>query len=519
MEAMACVEFRTGRPAPNRAGYASSRSHRATDWPRRASLLRTGLVAVVLCVAAAGSRAVLMDRLPPEVASALERAKVPADTLSVVVRDVVGSADSGLAWRADASVNPASLMKLVTTGAALDLLGPAWVWSTHVWLLGRVRNAGTDGLLEGDLVIKGNGDPKLVLERVWLLLRKIRQAGVREIRGDIVLDRTAFIVADRSAAEFDGEPLRPYNAQPDALLLNYKSVILSFLPEAARGVARVVAEPALAGVRVDAEVPLGTGRCDDWRSALKLEATDPLRIHFAGALPAACGERNWPLAYADPASYNARLVAALWRESGGVLTGEVRDGRAPAGVKPTLTFESPPLAEVVRDINKYSNNVMARQLFLTLGLQLEGSGTPDGARSVLQRWLREQVDTRASEVVIDNGAGLSRDARISAEILSIVLQRAWAGPVMPEFVASLPITGADGTLRRASASAAAGRAHLKTGSLRDVAAIAGYLLAPGGRRLVLVAIVNHPNAAAARPALDALVDWAMSPQAQAVLQP
>ena len=163
----------------------------------------------------------------------------------MVVRDVAGSADSGLAWRADANVNPASLMKLVTTGAALDLLGPAWVWSTDVWFVGRLRNAGPDGLLEGDLVIKGNGDPKLVLERVWLLLRKIRQAGVREIRGDIVLDRNAFVVADRSAAEFDGEPLRPYNAQPDALLMNYKSVMLNFLPEAARGVARVIAEPPL----------------------------------------------------------------------------------------------------------------------------------------------------------------------------------------------------------------------------------------------------------------------------------
>jgi serine-type D-Ala-D-Ala carboxypeptidase/endopeptidase (penicillin-binding protein 4) len=503
---------------PTRIARASSRPQRATCRTHRASPLRTGLVTATLCLVAAASPAASVDGLPPEVVSALARAKVPAEALSAVVRDVAGSADGGLAWRAESSVNPASLMKLVTTGAALDLLGPAWVWSTEVWFQGRLRNAGPDGLLEGDLVIKGSGDPKLVLERVWLLLRKIRQAGVREIRGDVVLDRTAFVVADRSEADFDGEPLRPYNAQPDALLMNYKSVMLSFVPEAARGVARVVAEPALAGVRVDAEVPLGNGRCDDWRGALKLDAADSLRLRFAGTFPALCGERNWPLAYPDPATYNARLVAALWRESGGALTGEVRDGRAPAGVKPALTFESPPLAEVVRDINKYSNNVMARQLFLTLGLQFEGSGTPDGARAVLQRWLREQVGARASEIVIDNGAGLSRDARISAETLAIVLQRLWAGPVMPEFVASLPIAGADGTLRRVSPSGA-GRAHLKTGSLRDVAAVAGYLLAPGGRRLVLVAIVNHPNAAAARPALDALVDWAMSARAQAALRP
>jgi len=123
----------------------------------------------------------------------------------------------------------------------------------------------------------------------------------------------------------------------------------------------------------------------------------------------------------------------------------------------------------------------------------------------------------AAEIEIDNGSGLSRDARISADALALLLQRAWASPVMPEFMASLPISGSDGTLRRSTALSAAGRAHLKTGSLRDVVAVAGYLLAPDGRRYVLVAIINHPRAAAARPALDALVEWAMSARGQAVL--
>ena len=460
-----------------------------------------------------------MDSLPPEVASALARAKLPADALSVVVRDVAGSADSGLAWRADASVNPASLMKLVTTGAALDLLGPAWVWSTDVWFVGRLRNAGPDGLLEGDLVIKGNGDPKLVLERVWLLLRKVRQAGVREVHGDIVIDRGAFVVADRSPADFDGEPLRPYNAQPDALLLNYKSVTLSFTPEPARGVARIVADPALAGVRVDAEVPLATGRCDDWRGALKLDAPTRCASAFRAPFPRPAASATGR----SPTPIRRPTTRASWTRCGASPAACSPAKCATAGRGGRRSQPSPSSrrrsAEVVRDINKYSNNVMARQLFLTLGLQFEGSGTPEAARAVLQRWLREQVGTRAAEVVIDNGAGLSRDARISAQTLAIVLQHAWAGPAMPEFMASLPIWGADGTLRRASASAGAGRAHLKTGSLRDVAAVAGYLLAPDGRRLLLVAIVNHPNAAAARPALDALVDWAMSARAQVALRP
>ncbi len=457
--------------------------------------------------------------LPPEVIAALERAKVPPEALSATLLEA-GSAAPGWAWKTRQPVNPASLMKLVTTFAALDLLGPAWAWSTPVWLQGSVRNPGPEGVLEGDVVIKGSGDPKLVLERVWQLLRRVRQAGVREVRGDIVLDRSAFSDAEQSPGDFDGEPLRPYNAQSDALLLNYKSLLLTFTPDPVRGVASIVSEPPLAGVRVDAAVPLGSAACDSWRSALKPDVADPTRIRFQGAYPTGCGEKVWPQAYADAKSYNARLIEAMWRESGGGLSGSVRDGNAPS-VKPSFEFASPPLADVVRDINKFSNNLMAQQLFLTLGLQLRGRGSSDAARAVLQPWLLDKLGERAGDIVVDNGSGLSRENRVSADALALLLQRAWASAVMPEFVSSLPISGLDGTLRRSPGMAAAkvvGRAHLKTGSLRDVSAVAGYLLAPNGKRYVLVAIINHPNANAARPALDALVEWALSPRAQAALR-
>ncbi len=460
--------------------------------------------------------AVAQTALPTEVAAALGRAKVPPVALSAVVQEV-GGAVPDLAWRGKASVNPASVMKLVTTYAALDLLGPAWTWSTPVWLHGSVRNPGPDGVLEGDLVIRGSGDPKLVLERLWLLLRRVRQAGVRDIRGDIVLDRSAFSDAGPSPADFDGEPLRPYNAQPDALLLNYKSLLLTFTPDAARGVASVGSDPPLAGLNVDAAVPLVAGACDNWRAALKADASDPARIRFRGSYQAACGEMLWAQAYADPKSYNARLIEALWRESGGTLSGTVRDGSAP-DTRASFEFISPPLADVVRDINKFSNNLMAQQLFLTLGLQFRSAGSTDAARAVLEPWLLDKLGDRAADVAIVNGSGLSRESRVTADALALLLQRAWASPVMPEFISSLPISGLDGSLRRSPGLAGAnvvGRAHLKTGSLRDVTALAGYLLAPDGRRYVLVAIVNHPNASAARPALEALVAWALARHAPA----
>ncbi len=466
----------------------------------QAGLRLLALIALALGLALP-ARAIVGPRgLPHEVEAALERAKVPREALVAIVQEV-GSNSARLSWQPERPVNAASLMKLVTTDAALELLGPAWSWNTPVWLQGSVH----DGVLDGNLVVKGSGDPKLVLERVWLLLRRVQQLGVREIRGDIVLDRSAFSGVEQNPGDFDGEALRPHNVQSDALLLNYRSLLITFTPDVARGVAIVAVEPPLAGVRTDATVPLSDTPCDDWRATLKGEFTDPARLHFAGAYPGACGERQWPLAYVDPRSYNERMLVGLWREMGGTLTGVVREGMAPPAL-PSFVLNSPPLAEVVRDINKYSNNAMAQQLFLTLGSMLRGSGTREAARDVLQQWLAARFGAAARSTVIDNGSGLSRDARTSALLLARLLQSAWASPVMPELVSSLPVIGVDGTMERTKTIL--GRAHLKSGSLRDVTGVAGYVLSASGRRYVVVGIINHPNAGAARPALESLVQWA-----------
>ncbi len=449
---------------------------------------------------AAATRAVSERALPASVEAALSRSGVPREAMVAWVQEV-DAPRPRLAWQADRPANPASLMKLVTTFAGLELLGPAFTWATPVWLQGPVSN----GVLSGDVVIKGTGDPKLVIERLWLLVRRLQQAGVREIRGDIVMDRSAFVPGELNPADFDGEPLRPYNAGADALLLNYRAVLLTIVPDPARGVATIAVDPPLAGVRSDATVALLPGACDDWRGALKSDFTDPARLRFAGGFAAACGEKVWPIAYADPKSYNERVLAGLWQEEGGRLSGVVRDGTAPTSA-PSFELRSPALAEVVRDINKLSNNVMAQQLFLTLGATQRGAGTPEAARAVLRQWLHGRVGAAADAAVIVNGSGLSRDSRLSAALLGRLLQAAWSSAVMPELMSSLPVAGIDGTLRRSKG--VPGRAHLKTGSLRDVVGVAGYVLADSGRRYVVVGIVNHPNANAARPALEALGEWA-----------
>ncbi len=461
--------------------------------------------------------------LPESVTSALARARVPLDSVSLLVVEADGQSAPRLSHRADAPMNPASVMKLVTTYAALDLLGPAYTWRTPVWVEGGItpglQGAPQEGVLKGNLSIAGQGDPKLVLERVWLLLRRVQGLGIRKIEGDIVLDRSAFAVPEADPADFDGEPLRPYNAAPDALLLNFKSVVMTLTPDTAAGVARIQYDPPLWGVQMPATVPLAgakSGPCGDYRTTLHADFSDPQRLRFSGNYNASCGEKIWAVAYADPKSYNARMIEGLWRSMGGQLTGSVRDGPAPA-TPATFELSSPALAEVIRDINKFSNNVMAQQLFLTLARATPNNGerlaapplpaTREVAREVVRQWWQQRISP--SDVpTLDNGSGLSRQARVSAQGLARLLQVAYASPFMPELMSSLPIAGLDGTLRRSRATPAS--AHLKTGSLRDVTALAGYVLSSSGKRLCLVAIVNHANAPAVKPAFDALLDWAIS---------
>ena len=454
-------------------------------------------IRLACCLLTWAAGAALSQALPPEVETALAEQGLPRDAVVIMVAPAEGGAPR-VAHRVDTPVNPASIAKLATTYAALDLLGPTFAWTTPVYFDGPVRL----GVLQGNLILKGQGDPKLVIERLWLLLHRVRAMGVHTITGDILIDRSAFALPPHDPAAFDGQPLRPYNASPDALLVNFKAVTVTLTPDGTQ--TRVRAEPPLAGVQWPATVPLSAQPCGDWITGLGADFRNLAHVRFSGSFPRACGEQAWQIAFPDADGYGARAVAAMWKEVGGHLHGEVREGAVPAGLAPAFEFSSPPLAEVIRDINKFSNNVMAQQVFLTLSLQQRGTGTFDGSREVLRTWWRERFG--GEPPVTENGAGLSRNESITARQLAQLLQAAWVSPLMPDLVASLPALGLDGTLRRQRQNV--GLAHLKTGSLNEVSGVAGYVHGPQGRRYVLVAIANHRRASAIRPAVQALVEWA-----------
>jgi D-alanyl-D-alanine carboxypeptidase/D-alanyl-D-alanine-endopeptidase (penicillin-binding protein 4) len=449
----------------------------------------------------------LAQPIPPTIAAALARAGVPPSAVSLLVQPLDGG-PARLRQRVQAPMNPASVMKLVTTFAALDQLGPDFTWDTRFYADGTLDN----GVLDGNLVIRGGGDPKWVIERISADFQALRERGVREVRGDIVLDPGIFDVPAHDPGAFDDAPMRPYNSAPSGLLVNFKSLLLHFAPDPASRSASVTSEPPLAGLTVQASVPLSSDDCASWRSALRADFSNPDHIGFEGSYSARCGEQIWPVAYVDPASYAARVLSAAFAASGGVLHGRVRQGPTPASARLILQAHSLPLSAIIADVNKFSNNVMAQQVFLTLSAQQFGQGSFAASREVLARWWRHTFGAGGPTApVLDNGSGLSRAGRISALALAQLLRTAAQRSTADVFEQSLPLAGVDGTAasmrERGAAPDALGQARLKTGTLRDVAALAGYATGLSGRRYVLVGLINHPNAPAARAALDALVEW------------
>jgi len=472
--------------------------------PRRrliAGVALAGLVAL-----AGGAPPAAAAELPRAVGRAFLDQGVPLNRVAIVVQEV-DKLQPLFTLDPDRPMNPASVMKLVTTYAALDLLGRDYRWKTEAYLGGPL----TRGTLKGDLILKGYGDPKITVEQWQAFMDALRRAGLDRIDGDLALDRSYFALPEHDAALFDHEPLKPYNVGPDALLVNFKSVRFVFTPDAAATGVKVVAEPALADVAVGPPPPLGASDCGDWRSAVGATfVNDAARaqITFGGRYPATCGEREWWVALLDHPHYVHGIFTALFRDAGGAFAGGVREGRAPRGSAPFATLESPPLYDIVRDVNKLSNNVMAQQIFLTLATtSAPPPATPAKASDAVKRWLRGH-GIAIPGLVIENGSGLSRKERISARGLARLLLAADKSPVRDEFASSLAVAATDGTVaRRFQNGTVAGQALLKTGTLEGVRALAGYVIDAQGRRFAVAALVNHANAARAAPALDHLVQW------------
>lgn len=361
----------------------------------------------------------------------------------------------------------------------------------------------------GPLYLKAGGDPLLTIEDLWGLLRELRLRGIKNL-GEVVVDRSRFGRVSTDPGEFDGAPDRPYNASPDAMMVGLGAVRLLFQPDRQARKWIPIIDPPLQGIRVNGDIKWSTVACPG-SPAIATQVVPSgkgIVVNVSGTAAGSCGEFSvYRLALSQP-DYFSGLFQMLWKELGGTLAKGIVQGKVPAGAEPVVWHDSESLADTIRVINKQSNNVMARTLFLTLGAERLGAGaTPStGAAAALAVLQEQKVDTRGW--VLDNGAGLSREGRLTAEGLAGMLDRAWNSPLMPEFISSLAISGVDGTVRRRlRADEVKGMAHLKTGTLRNVRALAGYVLGASGKRYILVSIVNDERSAAVRAFDDALVSW------------
>ncbi len=501
---------RVGRWQWSERGNKLSVMDIATGTGKRAkvAILRCVAAAAVVAFAAPMPLAAKTSVLPRPVLEAAKKHSVPESAISIVVQSVQQDRTL-LSINADVARNPASTVKLLTTFSALETLGPAYTWPTEAYADGELG----EGTLDGDLVLKGYGDPFLITERFWRFLWDLKERGVDHITGDLVLDNSFFYLPPSDPAEFDGQPHRVYNAVPDALVVNFQSTQFQLIPKKQLGSVDVITSPPLANLTVTNRMRLVNGRCraQHYRPAMRIEERrSGHAVLLEGEYSADCYESTVHRLLGDPRKHLHGVFLALWAQLGGTIDGELRIGVKPDDAVLLTSMASPPLSEQIRGMNKFSNNLMTRQLLLTMGAELFGKpGTLEKGRDAVSAWVAMH-DLEFPALVLDNGSGLSRITQISASELAMLLEVAFASPYMPEFMSSLPLASIDGTMRRRlHDEPISGRAHIKTGSLNGVSAMAGYVLSERGERLAVVLIINHPGVSSWQGKLiqDELLRW------------
>lgn len=445
------------------------------------------------------------NQLPGSISSLLNKYGIPVSAVSVDVRDAQTN-QSVLSINSTTPRNPASVIKLLTTLSALEILGPDYTWETRYFIDGKLQ----DQTLNGNLILQGSGDPFLTVERLWHQVLSIRQRGIKTITGDLIIDNTLFDLPPHNPGAFDKQATRLYNVGADAALVNFSAT--RFVMHPLNGGVSVSADPPMAGLKVINKLKAAPGKCKSknagWSYAV--DRGEQITVTFSGSYRSRCGQHSIARALIDNPQYTYRLFKYLWHSSGGELQGSYRLGRIPVDLDSLLTYPSEPLADVITSINKHSNNVMTRNLFLTLNAQTENvPATMDGARKMIRNWLVVNGISMAG-FYIDNGSGLSRKTRITNQSLAELLHRGWNSNYRPEFLSSLSLSSLDGTMRkRLRDSGLQGRARIKTGLIQGVRSMAGYVNARVNRQYIVSMMIesNKVNYWNGNEIQDALLKW------------
>ncbi|MFT4580463.1 MAG: D-alanyl-D-alanine carboxypeptidase/D-alanyl-D-alanine-endopeptidase (penicillin-binding protein 4) [Gammaproteobacteria bacterium] len=474
---------------------------------RRRLTIQFLVLATAIIVTGSPSRTEADNLVPASVQKLIDAYKIPASAISLIAQEI--GADRPLVrLNENLARNPASTIKLVTTFTALEVLGPTYTWPTEIYALGPIKH----GVLEGDLLIKGHGDPNLVTDEFWKMLGELYSRGVKKITGDLVVDDSFFDVPASDPGAFDARPDRLYNVIPNATMVNFKAVEFQFYPARDGKHVDIRVHPEMSNLRVTNNLSISKRKCDGYERGIDMRIFDPAtndHVVFAGAFPSGCRSHSMRRSVLNHDTYAYGTFKRLWKHWGGSIDGTVRKGVAPKQ-RAFVTKQSQPLAEIIRGVNKWSNNVMTRQLLYSLATaKFKPPYTKEQGIEVVRDYFHEnKIDD--SSLIIDNGAGLSRDARVSVGFMNQLLRHAYRSPYMPEFVSSLSLLGLDGTTsRRFKDRPEVGRMHLKTGSIDGVSAITGYVNARSGKIYTVALIVNYKTAhqGPGKAIQDAFLDW------------
>ncbi|MGI9318972.1 MAG: D-alanyl-D-alanine carboxypeptidase/D-alanyl-D-alanine endopeptidase [bacterium] len=447
--------------------------------------------------------------VPPQpVAKLLQTYGIPQSAVSIEIREV-NADQSLLALNPDVPRNPASVIKILTTLAALELLGPTYQWNTRYLTDGKLNG----NTLQGNLIMQGGGDPFLTVDRFWGHVLAIRERGIHHVEGNFIIDNSLFNISPHDRAAFDGKAQRLYNVGPDAALTNFSAT--RFVIEPYAGGINVFADPPLANLVLHNKLIPEGGQCINRNAGWSLKLSrgqGQIHAHFNGRYRPKCKAHSISRSVISNVEYTYQLFRYLWQSMGGVLSGGFGTGEVPETANLLATLPSRSLAENIASINKFSNNVMARQLLLTIGSVWSEDDTLDTQTSGVQaiyEWLHS-IGIETKGMKIDNGSGLSRTSRISVSQINRLLQTAWRSTWQPEFMSSLSLTALDGTMRkRLKKSNLAGRARIKTGLINGIRSMAGYVHAENDRHYIVSMMIDSKkvNYWNGNQIQDALLEW------------
>lgn len=474
---------------------------------KRTTKLLACIPGLLLSGALLAQVAVNNTAIPDRIQRIIDGHNLPESSFSFVVQEV-GADVPRLAFSAGKAMHPASAVKTITTLAALESLGPAFTWTTELYALGPIEN----GVLRGDLLMKGGGDPFLVEDQLRNMLKSLQRAGVQHIGGNLVLDGSYFDPSVENGDLIDNQGGRAYNTRPNAIIANFQAMTFYFYPHPNGRDVIIHSDPRLPNVKITNRLSLVNRSCGGYQRGISfnLNPDDPSEVIFEGRFPSRCPRYQMVREVLDAPDYTYGLFQELWQELGGSMEGDLRTGQVPDDLEPIVVWNSLPLADIITSINKFSNNVMTRHLLLTLGAEILGppATVEKGIQAVANYLELKSLDS--TQLDMSNGAGLSRDTRVTANLLNAVMQSAWTSPWMPEFVSSLPLNGMDGTMRnRLRGSRMSGRMHIKTGSLDEVVAVAGFVYSQNNKVYSVAGMVNHELAdrGPGSELLDELLIW------------